>query len=84
MTMGFAPPPGGMPAGLAVGDSVEFDLRPRPDGRYEIVRIVRSPAPRRAPQPAAGAHAGHAEPTDGSNDVQGAPGHAGHGMGGGQ
>ncbi|GAB3458112.1 efflux RND transporter periplasmic adaptor subunit [Massilia terrae] len=38
MTMGFAPPPGGMD-GLKVGDSVVFEIKALPGGRYQIVAI---------------------------------------------
>jgi membrane fusion protein, copper/silver efflux system len=41
MTMGFVPPPGGLPHGLKAGDTIAFDLRARPDGRYEIVSASR-------------------------------------------
>ncbi|MGJ7914785.1 efflux RND transporter periplasmic adaptor subunit [Massilia sp. LXY-6] len=40
MTMGFKPPPAGLPDTVRVGSSVSFDIRPTEDGSYEIVRIV--------------------------------------------
>jgi Cu(I)/Ag(I) efflux system membrane fusion protein len=39
MTMPFALPPGGLPAGLKVGDRVAFDITKLPDGRYQIVSM---------------------------------------------
>jgi Cu(I)/Ag(I) efflux system membrane fusion protein len=41
MTMGFAPPPGGMPADIGVGDMVSFDIQAGGDGMFRIVSIVR-------------------------------------------
>jgi Cu(I)/Ag(I) efflux system membrane fusion protein len=40
MTMGFKPPPAGLPGTVRVGSSVSFDIRPTEGDRYEIVRIV--------------------------------------------
>jgi Cu(I)/Ag(I) efflux system membrane fusion protein len=42
MTMGFAPPPGGMPPDIKVGDTVSFDIQPGGDGMFRIVSIVRA------------------------------------------
>lgn len=39
MTMGFAAPAGGVPAGLGAGDNVAFEIRALADGRYQIVSI---------------------------------------------
>jgi Cu(I)/Ag(I) efflux system membrane fusion protein len=41
MTMGFAPPPGGMPPDIKVGDTVSFDIQAGGDGMFRIVSIVR-------------------------------------------
>jgi membrane fusion protein, copper/silver efflux system len=54
MTMGFAPPAGGMPASIHVGDQVRFAIAPGAKG-FRIVSIVRT-APPAAP---ASAEAGH-------------------------
>ncbi len=43
MTMGFVPPAGGMPAGLAVGDRITFTFRARGAGEYEVLTIARLP-----------------------------------------
>lgn len=40
MTMGFKPPPGGVPNTIAVGGQVRFELRPTQDGMFEIVSIA--------------------------------------------
>jgi Cu(I)/Ag(I) efflux system membrane fusion protein len=40
MTMGFAPPPGGMPPDIKVGDTVSFDIQAGSDGMYRIVSIT--------------------------------------------
>ena len=45
MTMGFKPPSAGLPAGIAVGDSVAFDIRPTADGMFEIVAIKKTDRP---------------------------------------
>lgn len=47
MTMGFMPPPSGLPPGVGVGSSVAFDIRAAHDGMFEIVRIVPVPAANR-------------------------------------
>jgi Cu(I)/Ag(I) efflux system membrane fusion protein len=39
MTMGFEPPQSGVPKGIAVGDSVVFEVRATQDGTYQIVTI---------------------------------------------
>jgi Cu(I)/Ag(I) efflux system membrane fusion protein len=39
MTMGFKTPPAGLPRNVGVGDRVEFDIKPRQDGTFEIVAI---------------------------------------------
>jgi Cu(I)/Ag(I) efflux system membrane fusion protein len=41
MTMGFAPPPGGIPPDIKVGDTVGFDIQAGADGMFRIVAIVR-------------------------------------------
>lgn len=41
MTMGFMPPPTGVPKNIAVGDRVSFSLRPSDDGMYQLVDIAR-------------------------------------------
>jgi Cu(I)/Ag(I) efflux system membrane fusion protein len=43
MTMGFKPPPNGIPDGVRVGDTVSFEIRQTKEGTYEITAI--SPAP---------------------------------------
>jgi Cu(I)/Ag(I) efflux system membrane fusion protein len=40
MTMGFKPPPGGMPKGVAVGTTVDFEVRQAKDGGYELAAIA--------------------------------------------
>ncbi|MDP9107461.1 MAG: efflux RND transporter periplasmic adaptor subunit, partial [Pseudomonadota bacterium] len=42
MTMGFQLPPGGLPAKVAVGDTVAFDIRALPDGQFGIAHIAPS------------------------------------------
>jgi Cu(I)/Ag(I) efflux system membrane fusion protein len=42
MTMGFAPPPGGLPKDIEVGDTVQFEIRKPERGMFEIVSISRS------------------------------------------
>jgi Cu(I)/Ag(I) efflux system membrane fusion protein len=44
MTMGFKLPPQGLPKGIAEGDSVTFQIRPRKDGTYEVASIGPSDA----------------------------------------
>ena len=39
MTMGFKLPASGIPPGIKAGDRVDFEIRPVPDGGYEIVLI---------------------------------------------
>jgi Cu(I)/Ag(I) efflux system membrane fusion protein len=41
MTMGFTPPPGGLPADIRVGDSVRFDIRRASNGKFAITAISR-------------------------------------------
>jgi Cu(I)/Ag(I) efflux system membrane fusion protein len=41
MTMGFAPPPGGLPPDISVGDTVAFDIQSGADGMFRIVSISR-------------------------------------------
>ena len=60
MTMGFKPPPTGMPPNIKVGDAVAFEIRAVKDGAYEIVVISRTAA---APAPTAGARAAAARET---------------------
>ena len=43
MTMDFNTPAGGLPKGLAVGDSVTFEIRALKDGQYEITSIAPAP-----------------------------------------
>jgi len=43
MTMGFKPPPNGIPGNVRVGDTVSFEIRQTKEGTYEITAI--SPAP---------------------------------------
>jgi Cu(I)/Ag(I) efflux system membrane fusion protein len=40
MTMGFKLPADALPSGIAVGDAVSFDFRPRGDGTFEIAAIA--------------------------------------------
>lgn len=40
MTMGFRPPASGIPADVAVGDIVAFEIRQTKDGMYEITSIT--------------------------------------------
>jgi Cu(I)/Ag(I) efflux system membrane fusion protein len=40
MTMSFKLPASGLPEGIKVGDRVDFEIRPIPDGGFEIVSIV--------------------------------------------
>lgn len=40
MTMGFKPPPGGLPPNVAAGDTVSFDVHARQDGAYQITSIT--------------------------------------------
>jgi Cu(I)/Ag(I) efflux system membrane fusion protein len=40
MTMGFKPPPSGLPNTMRVGSRVSFDIRANDSGGYEIVRIA--------------------------------------------
>lgn len=40
MTMGFKPPPTGLPGTVRVGSRVSFDIRATEGGSYEIVRIA--------------------------------------------
>jgi membrane fusion protein, copper/silver efflux system len=40
MTMGFKPPPTGLPRDIRVGSSVSFDIRANDDGGYAIVQIA--------------------------------------------
>jgi Cu(I)/Ag(I) efflux system membrane fusion protein len=42
MTMGFKPPPGGLPANIAVGDAVTFEFHQAGDGMYQITTIERA------------------------------------------
>ena len=42
MTMGFKLPAGGIPSGIKVGDRVDFEIRPVPDGGFEIVSIAKA------------------------------------------
>lgn len=40
MTMGFRPPPEGVPKGLAIGERVDFQIRATADGAYQLVKIA--------------------------------------------
>ncbi|HEU4776928.1 MAG TPA: efflux RND transporter periplasmic adaptor subunit [Telluria sp.] len=40
MTMGFKPPPGGMPASVKVGDTVSFAFKQNPAGAFTLTAIV--------------------------------------------
>ena len=40
MTMGFKAAPADLPKNLAVGDQVDFEIRPMPDGQYGIAAMV--------------------------------------------
>lgn len=42
MTMGFTPPPGGLPPEIKVGDTVQFEIQAAADGAFRIVSIARS------------------------------------------
>src|SRR3954462_6787316 len=42
MTMGFKPPPSGLPKDIAVGDTVSFEFRQSKDGPFEIVAISKA------------------------------------------
>ena len=44
MTMGFVPPPDGLPKGIKVGDTVQFEIQASDEGVYKIVSISRSAA----------------------------------------
>jgi Cu(I)/Ag(I) efflux system membrane fusion protein len=46
MTMGFKLPASGLPRGVVVGGTVDFEIRPIKDGGFEVTSIV--PAPARA------------------------------------
>ena len=51
MTMGFRPPASGTPKGLAVGEQVDFQIRPTSAGAYQLVKIVPRDASRRENRP---------------------------------
>jgi hypothetical protein len=40
MTMGFKLPPQVRPKNIAVGDTVNFEIRQSPDGGYEVTHIA--------------------------------------------
>jgi Cu(I)/Ag(I) efflux system membrane fusion protein len=42
MTMGFKPPPSGLPKDVAVGDTVSFEFRQSKEGPFEIVAISKA------------------------------------------
>jgi Cu(I)/Ag(I) efflux system membrane fusion protein len=42
MTMGFVPPPGGLPKDIKVGDTVQFEIQAQGDGSYKIVAVTRA------------------------------------------
>jgi len=45
MTMGFAPPAGGLPKDVKVGDTVQFEFRKAGKGMFQIVSMSRVAAP---------------------------------------
>jgi Cu(I)/Ag(I) efflux system membrane fusion protein len=53
MTMGFKLPATGLPQGIAVGNSVNFEIRQTEDGTYQITSIAPAQASRTAPTDAA-------------------------------
>jgi Cu(I)/Ag(I) efflux system membrane fusion protein len=53
MTMGFKLPATGLPQGIAVGNSVNFEIRQSKDGTYQITSIAPAQASRTAPTDAA-------------------------------
>ena len=44
MTMGFAPPAGGMPKDIKVGDSVQFEFQKSDKGMFNIISMSRTPS----------------------------------------
>ncbi|MEO8165962.1 MAG: efflux RND transporter periplasmic adaptor subunit, partial [Betaproteobacteria bacterium] len=40
MTMGFAPPPGGLPKNIAIGDTVSFEFHEAEGGMFQITKIT--------------------------------------------
>jgi membrane fusion protein, copper/silver efflux system len=56
MTMGFKLPSTGAPKGIAVGDTVSFEIRQTKEGGFEITSIA--PAPAKTPPPVGGASKG--------------------------
>jgi Cu(I)/Ag(I) efflux system membrane fusion protein len=54
MTMGFRLPSGGLPAGIRVGDRVNFEIRAAADGTFEIASIAPARTPARSARPPAG------------------------------
>jgi len=44
MTMPFRNPPSGLPKNLAVGDSVSFEFRQKPEGQFTLTQIARQAA----------------------------------------
>jgi Cu(I)/Ag(I) efflux system membrane fusion protein len=56
MTMGFKLPASGLPKGIAVGDSVDFEIRAAKDGTFAIVSIA--PAQMKGATPADGSPKG--------------------------
>jgi Cu(I)/Ag(I) efflux system membrane fusion protein len=56
MTMGFKLPATGAPKGIAVGDTVSFEIRPTSDGAFEISSIA--PAQAKTASPVGGATKG--------------------------
>ncbi|WP_440963186.1 efflux RND transporter periplasmic adaptor subunit [Massilia sp. GER05] len=42
MTMGFAPPAGGLPKEIKVGDTVQFEFQASDDGMFKIISISRT------------------------------------------
>jgi Cu(I)/Ag(I) efflux system membrane fusion protein len=62
MTMGFMLPPSGIPAGIAIGDRVNFEIRSTSDGKFQLESIERAPATPSASQARAGAVRASGEP----------------------
>lgn len=55
MTMGFKLPATGLPPKIAVGDKVAFEIRPDPDGAFEIATIAPAVGAAKSPAAPAGA-----------------------------
>jgi hypothetical protein len=69
-------PPSGFPAGIAIGDRVNFEIRSTSDGKFQLASIERAPATPSASQARAGAVRASGEPAKpGAHDpsAHGAP-----------